>query len=584
MAAQAAKQDDTADKKDPWLRTYFLQRLSMLDRDRVSYWTVWKDLSQQFAPNRGRFLTASNDTRRGARKDQRLINNTGLRAARTMASGMQAGISSPAEPWFILRLRNQDAERDAAIKSWLDLTRDVLLDIFARSNLYNALHTLYGNLGVFGTAALWVDEDEEDVVRGYVLATGEYWIASSKRLAVDTLYRTMWWTVRQIVDEFGRDNVPEAIRSLYDIGQVDLQYEVIHAIEPNPRALPPGGRIPRDSAFPWDGRLNQQYPFRSVWFLRGLQGADQTLLKVSGYEEFPCMAPRWEVDGSDTYGFGPGHVAIGDSQGMQVQERRKSEVTDKLSKPPMKGPPSMKNEPASLLPGGMTYSAEGPGIGKFEPAAKYDPNAVTVIRESVAEMQKRINEAFYADLFLMMLESDRRQITAREVDERHEEKMLMLGPVLERLHDELLDPLVKRVFNIAARAGLIPPPPEGLNLAELQIEFVSMLAQAQKAVTTYAMDRYVQMTGTLISLGFKGAGDRLDVDEYMDTYADRTGVPTSIVVPLDRAEKARAQEAQKQAQQEALVTAASLAGIGKTASEIDIGGGANAVSGAMGRA
>ena len=47
----------------------------------------------------------------------------------------------------------------------------------------------------------------------------------------------------------------------------------------------------------------------------------------------------------------------------------------------------------------------------------------------IADVQGRIKEAFYANLFLMMAESDRREITAREIDEQREQKMLMLGPV-----------------------------------------------------------------------------------------------------------------------------------------------------------
>ena len=106
----------------------------------------------------------------------------------------------------------------------------------------------------------------------------------------------------------------------------------------------------------------------------------------------------------------------------------------------------------------------------------------------IAEVQGRIKEAFYANLFLMLAESDRREITAREIDERREEKMLMLGPVLERLHDELLSPLVARVFNIMARNGQLPEPPRGLDGRGLQVEFISILAQAQKSVATAGIE------------------------------------------------------------------------------------------------
>jgi hypothetical protein len=571
---------------DPWLRSYFLTRLSTLDRERSSFFATWQDLAGRFAPRRGRFLSGANDSRRGARKDRRIIDNTPLLAARTMASGMMAGISSPARPWFRLRLANSRLNEVDGVRAWLDQVQRLMLEVFARSNLYNCLHTLYGELGVFGTGALWVDEDEETVVRGYTLTVGEYWLASSRRLAVDTLYRSMWWTVRQIVDTFGRDAASAGIRANFDSGLLDLEYEIIHAVEPNPNAAPLAARLPSDAAFPWGGRLTGQLPFRSVWFERGQSGGgysaagERSLLKVSGYEEFPAMAPRWDVVGTDTWGSGPGWVALGDAQQLQIQQRDKLQAIQKMHKPPMVGPPELRNEPASLLPGGITYTAD--------PTGKAFRSAIDVridishLTEDIRETQERVKDAFYANLFLMMAESDRREITAREIDERHEEKMLMLGPVLERLHDELLDPLVKRVFAIMARHGLIPPPPQGVNVAGMQIEFISMLAQAQKAVATGAIERFWQF-GMQIGQAKPEAMDRLDADGTMDAYADMTGVPAGVVVDLDKALKVRDARTKATQQHNAMEDAARLAEIGKNASGIDVGGGANAVSLALGR-
>ncbi len=578
--------------EDYWLRTWFANRLGALDRERASYRATWRDLAANFAPRRGRFLGLANDRSKGARRDRGIIDNTPLLAARVMASGMMAGISSPARPWFRLRLPSDAAShraashgatsngatsQDAAIRFWLDEVQRRLLHVFARSNLYNCLHTLYGELGTFGTAALWVDEDEEDVVRGYPLTAGEYWLASSRRLAVDTLYRSLWWTVRQIVDTFGRDAVSAPIRANYDNGQLDIEYEIVHAVEPNASAF-----VSRSSEgpAPWQGNLSSRMPYRSVWFERAQQG-EHALLRVSGYEEFPAMCPRWEVAGSDTYGWGPGWTALGDARQLQAQQKRKLEAIEKQVNPPMVAPPSLHNEPASLLPGGITYVAD-PSGQSFRPAIEVRIDLGDLGRD-IAEVQGRIKQAFYADLFLMMAESDRREITAREVDERHEEKMLMLGPVLERLHDELLDPLVTRVFNIMARAGMfadIPLPP-ALEVGHLQVEFISMLAQAQKAVATGAIERFWQF-GAQISALRPEAADRLDPDGTMEAYADMTGLPSGVMVDRKQATAIRRQRAQQQAGQAALQQGLTLVEGAKVASEIDVGGGQNAVSAMLG--
>lgn len=584
MAAQAASVSK-ADMKNPWMRTFFISRLASLERERSSYMATWRDLSAMFAPGRGRFLQGANNSARGRRKDQRIIDNTPVKAAGTMASGLHAGVSSPARPWLRFRAHvanaNDKLNSEGQVKAWLDEIQRRVLYVFDKSNLYNALHTLYGELGTFGTGVLWVDEDEEDIVRAYPLTVGEYWLASSKRNAVDTVYRSMWWTVRQIVDEFGLDAVSPSIRTAYETGQLDLEYEIVHGVEPNPNAAPPGARLPKGSAFPWGGCLASRLPFRSVWFERSAQGVDG-LLRVSGYEEFPCMAPRWDVVGTDTYGGSntPGWIALGDAQQLQLLQRRSMELIDKTSKPPMVAHPGMKNEPMSQLPGGVTFDPDTSGKG-YRVAYEIKPEAMSFLEKKITETQERIRQAFFADLWLMMTNSDRREITAREIDERREEKMLILGPVLERLHDELLGPLVERVFNIMVRHGMIPPQPSAIRGAHLQVEFISMLALAQKALTTGPIERLWQF-GAQIGSVKPEALDRLDADGTLDNYSDMIGAPASVLVDKDKADQIRQARAQQQAQANAAARIEQIAKGASIASQIDVGGGRNAVQALMG--
>ena len=107
----------------------------------------------------------------------------------------------------------------------------------------------------------------------------------------------------------------------------------------------------------------------------------------------------------------------------------------------------------------------------------------------IAEVQGRIKEAFYANLFLMLAEfgsprdhraRDRRAARGEDADARAGARLGIPG----RLHDELPQPLVARVFRIMARNGLIPPLPRRVDGNDLQVEFISILAQARKSVST----------------------------------------------------------------------------------------------------
>lgn len=140
----------------------------------------------------------------------------------------------------------------------------------------------------------------------------------------------------------------------------------------------------------------------------------------------------------------------------------------------------------------------------------------------IQEVQERIQRGFYADLFAMMINSDRRQMTATEVAERHEEKLVLLGPVLQRLNTELLDPLVEDAFLFALEAGMLPEPPEALLDVEIDIKYVSLLAQAQEAVAATGIERTFAFAGNLAAV-MPEILDNLDGDEALRQYSEILG-------------------------------------------------------------
>ena len=157
------------------------------------------------------------------------------------------------------------------------------------------------------------------------------------------------------------------------------------------------------------------------------------------------------------------------------------------------------------------------------------------------------------------------RMTATEVAERHEEKLLMLGPVLERLHNELLDPLIDLTFDYMAEAGLLPPPPPELQGMDLNVEFVSMLAQAQRAIGVNGIDRYVSSL-MAVANAKPGILDKLNEDRLADRLQDHLGVDPDLIrsdeeVAAIRQARAQAQQQQEQAamMQQAATTAQKLA-------------------------
>lgn len=504
-------------------------RVGMLKQERASWLPHYRDLSDFFLPRRGRHLSDSGQPNRGDRRNGKLVDPQPRLAARTLSSGMVAGLTSPARPWFRLSTPDPDLAEFASVKRWLDIVSQRMRDVFARSNLYNALPTLYLELGVFGTAPILVDEHSDDIIRCFPFTVGAYSIGLNSDLSADTFAREYKMTVKQVVGTFGLNNVSMAVRALWDSCQYDQWVDVCHMIAPN-------------EEFNHKQADHRGMPYSSVYWEAG--GDEDRLLRIKGYHEFPIMAPRWDVTGEDIYGSSPGMDALGLSKALQLQTKRKAQAIDKHVDPPMNAPTSMRNSTASLLPGAVNFNDSTQGQRGFEPVYTIKPE-INALLEDIQDMRQLISRCMYEDLFLMLAMSDRRQITAREIEERHEEKLLMLGPVLERLNDELLDPLIDRVFAIMLRRGLLPEPPRELQGVDLKVEYISILAQAQRSVATAGLERLAGFVGSIAQVK-PDITDKVDFDQMIDEYSDALGVPARVIVSDDNVALARDQRQQMQ--------------------------------------
>lgn len=507
----------------------YYSRWGMLKTERSSWIPHYQEISAYLLPRNGRFFVQ--DRNKGGKRHNNIYDNTGTRGLRTCAAGMQSNMASPARPWFRLSTSIPELDQAYNVKVWLEDCASIVRTIFNRSNIYRVLHSMYEELVAFGTSAAIVVPDYENIIHAHFLTTGEYCIATNHLGVVDTLYREVQMTVGQMVKQFGKDKVSQNVKNLFDRGQLDQWVTVVHAIEP---------REDRDAS----KRDSLNMPWRSIYFEVGR--SDDDLLSESGFKRFPAIAARWQVQGGDIYGSSPGMEVLGDIKQLQHEQMRKAQGIDYMTLPPIQVPASMKGRDVDKLPGGINYVDMSNAGNSMKTAwdARIDLSAITM---DIQDVRNRISRGFYEDLFLMMANDSRSGITATEVAERHEEKMLMLGPVVERLHSEMLEPLIDLTFDYAMEAGILPPPPEELQGMHIDVEFVSVLAQAQRAVATNSIDRFVGSVGAIAQ--FKPEVlDRVDVDHWADTYSDMLGVDPRLLIPKDQADALRQQRAQAQAQ------------------------------------
>lgn len=524
-------------------RDKLLTRWGQLKQERSSWWGHWQEISSYLLPRSGRYFTQDRD--KGWRRHNNIYDNTGTRSLRVLGAGMMAGATSPARQWFRLATSDPQLNEFQPVKLWLDDVQSRMQLVFQKSNTYRALHTMYEELGAFGTASSIVLPDYNNVIHHYPQTIGEYALATDYQGRVNTLYREFDKTVAEIVKEFGIDKVSTTVKNLYDRGQLDTWITVIHAIEP---------REDRDPKM--RDALNMAYG--SYYFELGSNPGKY--LRESGFNDFPVVAPRWATTGGDIYGHSPGMEALGDVKQLQHEQLRKAQCIDYQTKPPLQVPTSMKNRDVDTLPGGISFVDANTAGGGIRSAfqVNLDLNALLM---DIQDVRERVRGAFYADLFLMLANATDTRMTATEVAERHEEKLLMLGPVLERLHNELLDPLIEMTFTRMIEANALPPPPQELQGMELNVEFVSMLAQAQRAIGTNSVDRFVGNLGVVAQMK-PDVLDKFNADEWADAYSDMLGVDPKIIVANENVamiREARNAAAAEREQQEQLMQSASAA-------------------------
>jgi len=540
------------------LRERLLARKSAMWLERSTWESRWRDVAEFQQPMLGMFDVSQ--TNQGTRKDFSIYDNTATKDGRVLASGLMSGMTSPARPWFKTGLPDKELAEAPAVKAWLHKVDVLMRAMFAQSNTYNSLHSMYMELGTFGTAVSIVEDDFENLIRHFPCTIGEYALGQDEYGRIDSMARPRRMTVAQLVRKFGMKNCSARVQQAWKSRQLDQWVDIMHIVQPRDFAeRAPGAKDAKSMA--WG----------SYWFELASENKDMPdggLLLNSGTPRFNVLAARWDLKPGDIYGRSPGMECQGDVRQLQFNQLRKAQAIDYKVNPPLQAPTAMKGQGANRLPGGLSYyDAQTPGAGV---RSLFEVNIdLSHLLEDINDIRMRIDASYYKDLFLMLssMAPDAR-MTATEVAERHEEKLLMLGPTLERLHNELLSPMIEIGFARIVSAGILPPPPPELQNMELEVEFISVLAQAQRAVAASGADRLLTTIGNLAAFWPKVL-NKVNVYQAVDDYAEMFGVNPEIIMADEDADAAaaeQAQAAQAQAQADAMPAMAQTA---KAVSGID---------------
>jgi hypothetical protein len=515
--------------------TFILKRQERFESERTIWEAHWQEIVDYIMPGRTQFV---GQTPKGSKKMKDIFDSTAMRANRILAAGMHGQMTSPSMPWFTLGTEDPDLMKRESVKLWLLAVEKALYAAFNGSNFNSSIHEDYLDLGAFCTSCLYEEEDAQNMVRFDCRPISEAYIAEGVNGRVDTVHRKFTYTARQAYQKWGEKAGEVAVRFFKEAAKIDEEIEFIHAVYPradyDPKSL-----------------ASKDKPYASHYI--ELSKKEQ-VGEDGGYDEMPYFVSRWLKSSGEVYGRGPGMEALPDAKMVNAMAKTILRAAQKMVDPPLITPNKGFILPTNVGPASLIYKTAVNPNDKLE--SLETKGNIPIGLEMKNERRQFIKEAFFVDLFLMLAEKPK--MTATEVMERVEEKMVVLGPTLGRSMIEKLDPIIKRTFNLLNKQGKIPPKPADLGTQMPKIEYISPLARAQKMWQVNAVNKWISLLAPIA----QAKPEILDwvKDDGAATYlADSLGISPEVRNTEDDVKKIRAARAEAQEKQGVMNELMSLA-------------------------
>jgi len=501
-----------------------LSRYEKLKSDRSHWEEQWREIAAFVLPRKGHI--AGDYQNAGVRNNYRAYDATAIHANELLASGLHTMLTNPSTKFLGLFTGNELVDENEAFKTWADKSSNVIHNVLNNSNFQTEVHENYLDLGSFGTTSLRIEEDKDDHVRFYAEPITEVTIDENSKGLVDTTFREFTWTYRQIVQEWGIEVLSMNQHREY-LKDQHKEVTIVHAI------------LPRKEV---DAQLGSKgMPVASFY----IDKTEKKLFHESGFREFPTAVPRWTKITGEMYGRSPSFKALPDIKMINQMKKTTIRSAQKVVDPPMQAPDDGISLPIHSNPNAMNYYRAGTK-DRIEPILT--GGRVDFGYQAMADQRNSIREAFFIDQLQLQ---DGPQMTATEVQQRTEEKLRVMGPILGRQHNEFLKPVIERVLKILIRKGLIEPAPVIVAKENVQVQYISMIAKAQKAVDAETLNRVIQSIAPLIEARPE-IMDNFNSDAIVKHNARMLGLPEKLLVSDSEKQKVRSNRAEMVKQQQTM--------------------------------
>jgi len=500
---------------------YIKKRVDALASDRGTWEVNWQEILDYVMPRKADVVTLRT---KGEKRTEVLFDSTAITANNLLAASLHGTLTSPSLPWFSIKLRDEELNRNRDVQLWLEDTGRRMYDTFNETNFNTEVHELYLDLCSIGTAAIFVEEGNEGFDKNGIhfntLHIAEYYIQENINGKVDTLYRKYKLTARQAVQEFGEKNVGEKILTAAK-EKPDQKFNFIHAVEPTEdykRAT---------------GKTSTKLPYHSCHVCE----EDKMVVRTGGYNEFPYLVPRWSKATGEIFGRSPSYNALPDIKTLNKAVEIGLKAWAKAIDPPLLVQDDGVIGRVRTTPAGITVVRNDGAIKPLQIGSNWQ---ITDLKEN--QLRTAIRQAYYSDQ-LQLQEGP--QMTATEVQVRYELMQRLLGPTLGRFQSEFLNPLIERVFGIMYRAGALSREPDIVRGSKIDVEYVGPLARSQRMEEAVSIERLYQLAMNVSQVD-PAIMDNINHDEAIRLRSKLLGVPKTVMRGRDEVEEMRNARAEQQ--------------------------------------
>ena len=528
------------DMQDNALR--IIKRQQQIESLRTMFEQQWVEVDRYVSPSPNRFY--SNQPPQGQKVTEYLYDSTASLAIHKFGAAIESVVTPRTGTWHSLSTSNPELNELQEVKIYLE---EVVRRLFAIrynpiANFASQANEIYESLGKYGTGCMFVEDAYDKGIIYKAIHISEIFIAENSDCKIDTVYRRFSYTIRQAIEAWGEDKLPDSIVEQNEINP-DQTYDFIHAVEPNKEYITgdPNG-------------MKYKSTYVSVF--------GQQIIEEGGYRTFPYCVVRYNKNTGEVYGRSPAMDVLPDIKMVQTMSKTDLTAAQLSVQPPLLLPQKGVLSVFNLVPGALNY-------GGLDDNGR--PNVIPLntgsqvnIGETMAQQRREvINDAFLISLFQILVETP--QMTATEAMLRAQEKGDLLAPSMGRIQSELLGPMIERELDILGMSGSFPDMPPALAEVggEVTITYTGPLNKAQRAPEAIAILRLIETAGEIVQFD-PNAIKRINFSKCLEEIADITGVPANILYTDEEMAAINAEQAQQQMAQQMLQAAPIAAQTAKT--------------------